>query len=84
MAAASDNVVPPDYLPTNLKTKFKSIAHELLDIGIMTNLDNEALARYIISEANYQKVSKKMLKTSLGDKSIDEFDPTVKIARTVI
>lgn len=60
--ASNDKVEPPSYLPKNLKNEFNRIAEELNDIGIMSNLDNEALARFITSEYNYQKVTKKLLK----------------------
>lgn len=79
VSAPSDKVVPPDYLPKKLKPIFEEIANELIEIGIMTNLDNDALARYIVSEVNYQKVSKKMLSTNLGEKSIDQFDKLSKM-----
>ena len=77
--APSDKVIPPNYLPKNLKKEFSELASELIEIGIMTNLDNDALARYLVSEVNYQKVSKKMLATSLGPKSIDDFDKLSKL-----
>ena len=60
--APNNRVEPPSYLPKNLKDEFNRIADELNDIGIMSNLDNEALARFITSEYNYQKVTKKLLK----------------------
>ena len=52
-----------NYLPDQLKEEFYRIANELIEIGIMTNLDCEALARFIVSENQYQKVTKKILKS---------------------
>lgn len=60
--AHNDKVEAPSYLPKNLKKEFERIANELINIGIMSNLDCEALARFITSEYNYQKVTKKLLK----------------------
>ncbi len=60
--APDDKVEPPSYLPSDLKEEFQRIAEELINIGIMSNLDNEALARFVTSEHNYQKVTKSLLK----------------------
>lgn len=65
--APSDNIEPPSYLPDNLKEEFNRIADELIEIGIMSNLDCEALARFVTSEYNYQKVSKKLLKMGVDN-----------------
>lgn len=70
--APADKIEPPSYLPSSLKKEFKRIAGELIDIGIMSNLDCEALARFIVSEYNYQKVTKKLLNTGVdNEKYID-------------
>lgn len=70
--APADKVEPPSYLPGNLKKEFLRIATELINIDIMSNLDCEALARFIVSEYNYQKVTKKLLKTGVeNEKYID-------------
>ena len=65
--ANSDKIKPPSYLPNNLKKEFDRIAIELTDIKIISNLDCEALARFIVSEYNYQKVTKKLLKTGVDN-----------------
>lgn len=59
--APDNKVEAPSYLPANLKKEFTRIADELINIGIMSNLDNEALARFVTSEYNYQKITKKLL-----------------------
>lgn len=61
--ANSDKVQAPSYLPDKLKEEFYRIADELIKIGIMSNLDCEALARFIVSENQYQKVTAKILKS---------------------
>lgn len=62
--ANADKIEAPSYLPEELKKEFDRIANELTDIEIMTNLDNEALARFVIAEFQYQKVVKKAIKMS--------------------
>ena len=65
MKAPNNRIEPPSYLPDSLQKEFTRIANELIEIGIMSNLDNEALARFIVSEYNYQKVTKQLLKTGV-------------------
>jgi P27 family predicted phage terminase small subunit len=60
--APNNNIQAPSYLPKTLVKEFDRIAAELIEIGIMSNLDSEALARFITSEYNYQKITKKILK----------------------
>ena len=43
------DVVPPDYLNDAQKQKFTHYADMLLGLGIMTELDVDCLARYIVS-----------------------------------
>jgi len=59
--APSDKVKPPAYLPSNLKREFKKIADELMQIGIMTNLDIDALARFLIAKNMYVKISSQLI-----------------------
>lgn len=47
------DIKPPAYLNKNQKKKFKEIAGKLLALGIMTELDVDCLARYIISQDLY-------------------------------
>lgn len=59
--APSDKVEAPDYLPQDLKWEFDEIAFELVDIGIMTNLDIDALARFIIAKRLYLNITEQLL-----------------------
>lgn len=59
--APSDNIHAPEYLPDDLRVKFDWLAGELQRIGIMANIDAEAVARYIASESQYQKITSKIL-----------------------
>ncbi|MTI65155.1 MAG: phage terminase small subunit P27 family [Firmicutes bacterium] len=58
--APDDNIEPPSYLLKKQKEKFNKIAEQLINIGIMSNLDVETLARYIALEDQYQKITKKI------------------------
>ncbi|MDN8817563.1 phage terminase small subunit P27 family, partial [Staphylococcus aureus] len=59
--APSDKVKAPSYLPKDLKREFKKIADELKNIGIMTNLDVDALARFLYSRKLYLQVTDQLL-----------------------
>lgn len=47
------DVKPPDYLNEKQKEEFYKITEILLDIGIITELDEDCLAHYLISNSNY-------------------------------
>nr|WP_205610234.1 phage terminase small subunit P27 family [Clostridium sporogenes] len=59
--APSDKVKAPSYLPADLKKEFNKIAKELKEIGIITNLDIDALARFIIAKEMYLELTKQIL-----------------------
>lgn len=59
--APADKIRAPSYLPKELKTEFNKIAKELTRIEIMTNLDIDALARFIIARKMYLDVTDKLL-----------------------
>ncbi|MGL5439878.1 MAG: phage terminase small subunit P27 family [Filifactoraceae bacterium] len=65
--APCDNIEPPDYLLDELKGEFYRIAKILKDIGIMSDLDCDALARYVAVEHQYQQVTHLMLKRKQVD-----------------
>ena len=62
--AKDDNIQAPSYLTDELKDEFNRIASELKEIGIMSNLDSEALSRFLVSEHQYQKVVRKAIRMS--------------------
>lgn len=70
--APDDNVKAPSYLPEELAKEFDRIAAELINIKIMTNIDCEALARFVFAEHEYQRVSTRLLKMkTFGIKYMD-------------
>lgn len=55
-----DNVQPPDYLPKKMVEEFKELAAKLKSLNIMTELDEDALARYLIAKEQYLRLAKKL------------------------
>lgn len=78
--AKSDSIEPPSYLPKKLKADFNRIAGELNDIGIMSNLDCEALAKFITAEYQWQQVAKDLLSRQNID---DEYFERVKLQERI-
>ncbi|WP_412679124.1 phage holin family protein [Brevibacillus laterosporus] len=63
---ANDKVKPPSYLPKDLKKEFKKIASELLHIGIMNNLDVDALARFLCARKMCRSLARSKRDSSVG------------------
>ena len=55
------DIKPPNYLPKELKNEFKEIAGKLMAINIMTELDIDLLARYLLSKQTYLLINIKMV-----------------------
>lgn len=62
---------PPDYLPEKLKKEFESLAGKLIDIGIMTELDVDLLARYLLSKQAYLGLTSRYMKMISGGNPTD-------------
>ena len=71
--ANTDNIKPPAYLSKELIPNFEYIANQLIDIGIMTNLDCEVLARYVMLENQFQQISSKLLQLNIDDEEYYKF-----------
>lgn len=64
--APSDDVKVPDYIKSKkLKEKFSKIAKQLIDLKLMSNLDCDALARYLQAESEYERVTLQLNKEQL-------------------
>lgn len=59
--ANADKIKPPKNLTKDEKKEFKKISNELIEIGIMSNLDCNSLGMYIRSYGNYVKVSDRLM-----------------------
>lgn len=51
------DVEAPKYLTKKMQEEFYDIAYKLLAIGVMTELDEDALARYLIAKQHYLEYS---------------------------
>ena len=71
--ANTDNIQPPAYLSKELIPNFEYIANQLADIGIMTNLDCEVLARYVMLENQFQQISSRLLQLNIDDEEYYKF-----------
>ena len=60
------DVTPPEYLSEEQKQEFLRISNILLDIGIMSELDEDCLAHYLIANTNYVSYTKQL--NELNDK----------------
>lgn len=58
--APADDVKPPDYLTGKLKKEFLVIATELKRIDLITNLDVDALARFLLAREQYVRLTKEL------------------------
>lgn len=55
--APADKITVPSYLPKELRSDFKKIATELKRIELMSNLDLDSLARFLLSREQYVRTS---------------------------
>lgn len=59
--APADKIRAPSYLPNDLKREFRKLAKQLVEIKIMSNLDIDALARFIMSRRLYNDLMENLL-----------------------
>jgi P27 family predicted phage terminase small subunit len=74
--APTDKVKPPTYLPRDLKREFKKIAEDLMKLEIMTNLDVDALARFLLARKMYLEVTDSLLGMKPMIEEIEDGKPT--------
>lgn len=53
-------VEPPYYLPPSLVAKFRQLAPVLIRMGVLTSVDGDCLARYLIAESNYLRATQRL------------------------
>ncbi|MBQ3265072.1 MAG: phage terminase small subunit P27 family [Ruminococcus sp.] len=63
----TDNIEPPAYLTAKQKRRFKVIADQLIALNVMGETDCDALARYVIAEEMYIKLSKTIARVKLPE-----------------
>lgn len=57
---------PPDYLPEALKNEFRRLGKQLREIGLLSTLDFDVLARYLMARQSYLSATKEVLRTQIG------------------
>lgn len=78
MRGNSDKIEAPDYLLKKQKEEFEEIAAELIELGIMSNLDVDALARYIEAKTEHQRLGPIIRRLN----PVEEIDTYTKLNRT--
>ena len=68
------------YLSKKQKEDFAEIATKLVDIGIMSELDEDCLARYLIAKDNYLKFTK-LLNTAIKNKASKQYKDNTDMQR---
>lgn len=56
----TQTVEPPYYLPQSLEAKFRELSPVLVQMGVLTSVDGDCLARYLIAESNYLRASQRL------------------------
>lgn len=69
--APHDKVRAPTYLPKDLRREFKKISDELIRIEIMSNLDIDALARFLIARKMYIEITNALLEVNPLEEMVD-------------
>lgn len=79
--ADTDNIVPPDYLTEKQAGEFFALANELKRCEIMTNLDCDALARFIVARSDYADYVKLMRSIPKTVDNLQELKEADKLKR---
>ena len=74
----TDQIEPPEYLTKKQRESFDEIAQMLVDLDIMTNLDCDALAGYIVARDGWILAGKKLRTKAVKDDP-NAFDKWTKI-----
>lgn len=78
--APDDDLVAPEYLSEKQIKEFDRLVYELKRIGIIGNVDSEALAQYIVLKDQFASLTKQLNKRGLIN-NIEEYD---KVSRAHI
>ena len=60
VAPCAEDLSPPKYLKVTEKKRFVKIAEQLDKLGILGETDTETLARYVIAQGQYEKVTREL------------------------
>lgn len=67
------DVKAPEFLSKKLKAEFEEIANKLLTVGIMTELDEDCLTRYLLAKQSYLQYTN-MLNKAIRKNNIIEME----------
>ena len=79
--ADTDNIVPPDYLTKKQAGEFLALSDELKRCEIMTNLDCDALARFVVARSDYADYVKLVRSIPKTVDSLQELKEADKLKR---
>lgn len=65
------DIEPPDYLPGSMGGEFADLAAKLLHVGIATELDSDAIARYLMVRLHWVETEKALRRAMKGG-DVDE------------
>ena len=81
VSAEADNIVPPDYLTKKQAGEFLTLSDELKRCEIMTNLDCDALARFVVARSDYADYVKLMRSIPKTVDNLQELKEADKLKR---
>lgn len=59
-APPAQELDPPSYLPASLAKKFRELSPVLIRMGVLTSLDADGLARYLLAEQHYLRATNRL------------------------
>lgn len=62
-----DDIKPSPHLPSELHEKFYWLINEFADFGILSNVDSDAISRYIMADNSYWKMTELVNDMDFGD-----------------
>ncbi|MBS6283636.1 MULTISPECIES: phage terminase small subunit P27 family [Intestinimonas] len=65
-AEVPKQIRPPEYLPEALKKEFRALGGKLKEAGLLTVLDYDTLARYLLAKQSYLAATQEVLKIQRG------------------
>lgn len=63
----NNNIQPSSFLPDYLHDRFYWFVNEFKDMGILNNVDGDALSRYVMADYNYWKINDELEKMEVTE-----------------
>lgn len=64
---SGEDIKPSPHLPSHLHEKFYWLVGEFEDVGILSNVDSDAISRYIMADDSYWKMTEVVNDMDFGD-----------------